>query len=260
MIPAATPVATPVRGAWPQLRRLWRVLRVLTHIFWGLWVALCCGAFWHPHRPAVRRRVQRWLTQLVTLLSVRVEVSGTPPQGAALVVCNHVSWVDIPVLASLMPAYFLSKAEVRDWPLIGWLAQAGGTLFIKRGSGESGRKAVDIAVALQKGRSVLLFPEGTTTDGRQLRRFHRPLFEAAVLAPAPVQPVALRYLTEDGDLDTAAAFIGTDSFHHHLWRLLLRDQLRVQVQFLAPLAPGERLAEHAHAAVQAGLTKGVQAG
>lgn len=228
-------------GVWPQTRRLIRVGLIVLHLGWGFFLALILGAFWAPQQPRVLVAKQRWCQRFLRILGAELTVTGTPLGGSVFLVSNHVSWLDIPVIASQRHLYFLSKAEVGDWPLIGQLARAVGTLFIKRGNGESGSKAGEIAARLQQGHTVLVFPEGTTTDGSSLRRFFPQLFDAPLLAATPVQPLAIRYLDSMGAPDTAMAFIGDDEFHHHLWAMLLRRELRIRLHFCEPLeAEGDR--------------------
>ncbi|MFN3714051.1 MAG: lysophospholipid acyltransferase family protein [Alcanivoracaceae bacterium] len=227
-----------IRDAGPvrlSLRRCWRALGVIVHIFYGLLLALVIGAFWRPYRPVVRRATRHWLRRLLNILAVRLEVHGAPLDGTAFLVCNHVSWLDIPLIGVQRPVHFLSKAEVRDWPLIGLLAQAVGTLFIRRGSGESLRKSEEIAAHLRLDRTVLVFPEGTTTEGHSVKRFFPQLFAAPGLAGVPVQPLSLRYLDAQGQPDVTMAFIGDDEFHHHLWQVLGREEVRVRVSWGEPL-------------------------
>ncbi|MCK0538252.1 lysophospholipid acyltransferase family protein [Alcanivorax quisquiliarum] len=246
------------------MRRLWRLLRVILHILLGLLLALVCDAFRAPYRPRVRRIVRWWLQYLLKVLAVRVRVQGQAPTAGHFLVSNHISWLDIPVLAAQADVYFLSKAEVRQWPLIGALAAAAGTLFIRRGGGESKQKAEEIAGHLRDGRNILLFPEGTTTDGSGVRRFFRQLFAAPVLADVPVQPVALRYPERqgarperEGPADRDIAFINDDAFHIHLWRLLLRDEIVADVTFCTPLLPightPGTLAQQCHTQISATL-------
>lgn len=215
----------------PGLRRLRRLLQVVGHIGTGLFLALRHDAFRQPHSPRVRQVAQRWQQELLTILGVRVTVTGAPATTTVLHVSNHVSWLDIPVIGALRQVHFLSKEEVRQWPVIGVLAQAAGTLFIRRGSGQSGSKAREIAAHLADGRTILVFPEGTTTDGTGVRRFFPALFQAPLLAEVALQPVALRYLDASGNIDTSVAFIGDDSFHAHLWKLLLRDEIHAHIHF-----------------------------
>lgn len=218
-----------------EWRRLWRLLRVGLHILSGVLQALWLGAGRDPHRPELLVAKQRWCRRLLAILNVDVQVHGPLLGGPVMLVGNHVSWLDIPVIASVRPCYFLSKAEVAGWPVIGWLARSVGTLFIRRGAGESRNKAAEIEARLALGHSILVFPEGTTTDGVGVRRFFPQLFVAAGAA-APVQPVAIRYRDRHGAVDTGLAFIGDDEFHHHLWRVLGRRRIRVRLSFAGPLA------------------------
>lgn len=241
----------------PQWRRVWRLFRVVVHIVYGLLLALVTGAFWRPYRPLVRRATNHWLNALLVILNIQIEYRGLADDRPALWVANHISWLDIVVLRASHELYFLSKAEVREWPLIGHLAAAAGTLFIRRGSGESGRKAAEIAEHLRAGRTVLVFPEGTSTRGDSVRRFFPQLFSAAQDAAVAVQPVALSYPAADGRADPELAFIGNDAFHTHLWRLLLRDRITVRLNFCEPLMveevvalPRDQLARESRARIE----------
>ncbi|MDX5373957.1 MAG: 1-acyl-sn-glycerol-3-phosphate acyltransferase [Pseudomonadaceae bacterium] len=202
----------------------------------------------------LRQRLTRWfLARLGGALPFAVEVQGELPSGPHLWVGNHVSWTDIPLLGQLLPLSFLSKAEVRTWPLAGWLAHKAGTLFIRRGSGDSALLARQLHRHLQAGRQLLIFPEGTTTDGRQVRTFHGRLLTGAIEAGVPLQPVAIRYL-RDGEPDPIAPFIGDDDLLSHLLRLLRSDKAQVEIHLLPPIASTgqERnaLARQAQRAVQ----------
>ncbi|KZY38323.1 acyl-phosphate glycerol 3-phosphate acyltransferase [Alcanivorax sp. HI0083] len=248
----------PQSGLWPQLRRMVRVIRVVLYLLWGFILAFLLGAFWSPYRPVVLAAKQSWCRRFLRILGVELMVTGSRVEAPVFLVSNHVSWLDIPVIASQRHLYFLSKAEVGDWPLIGNLARAMGTLFIKRGSGESVRKAQEIASRLQQGHTVLVFPEGTTTDGSSLSRFFPQLFDAPLLAGVPVQPLAVRYLDSMGAPDPGLAFIGDDEFHDHLWAMLLRPKIRVRLHFCTPL-DGEgmdrkALSVRAHERVEEQLT------
>lgn len=248
--------AGAIRDAWRQARRVARVAHVLAHIGTGFVVAFATGALFVRHRPVQRRAARWWLARLTRVLNLEIEVHGAPAVQPALFVSNHVSWLDIPVLGGAAPVHFLSKAEVADWPLIGRLATAAGTLYIRRGHGQVRERARQIAQHIAQGRSVLVFPEGTTTDGSDVRTFHSPLFAAASDGGHAVQPVAIRYLAADGGGHALAPFIDEDEFHTHLWRLLAEDRVRVQVHFLAPLASDDHreLAATAHARVRAVVT------
>lgn len=206
---------------------------------------------------ALRQRLTSWyLRRLSAALPFEVEVQGELPAEPMLWVSNHVSWTDIPLLGQLLPLSFLSKAEVRTWPLAGWLAHKAGTLFIRRGSGDSTLLARQLHRHLNAGRHLLIFPEGTTTDGQQVRTFHGRLLTGAIEAGVAVQPVAIRYL-RGGEHDALAPFIGDDDLPSHLLRLFRAERARVQIQLLAPIASAglERnaLARQAQHAVQFAL-------
>ncbi len=199
-----------------------------------------------------RQRLTRWfLARLAAALPFRLSVQGELPRQPMLWVSNHVSWTDIPLLGMLTPLSFLSKAEVRTWPVAGWLAHKAGTLFIRRGSGDSGLLSQQLGNHLQRGCNLLIFPEGTTTDGLGLRTFHGRLLSSAIDSGVYVQPVAIRYL-RDGKPCSVAPFIGDDDMLSHLLRLLSSELGEVQIQLLTPIASRELNRNAlAHAAQQA---------
>lgn len=183
----------------------------------------------------LRQRLTRWfLARLGGALPFRVRVTGEMPEQPMLWVANHVSWTDIPLLGALQPISFLSKAEVRTWPLAGWLAHKAGTLFIRRGSGDSNLVGQQLTRHLQQGRHLLIFPEGTTTDGQALRTFHGRLLASAIDSGVAVQPVAIRYL-RDGQLCPVSPFIGDDDMLSHLLRLLASPACEVEIRLLQPI-------------------------
>jgi 1-acyl-sn-glycerol-3-phosphate acyltransferase len=211
----------------------------------------------------LRQCLTAWfMRRLSAALPFEVEVQGELPQGPHLWLSNHVSWTDIPLLGQLLPLSFLSKAEVRSWPLAGWLAHKAGTLFIRRGSGDSALLARQLQRHLSAGRQLLIFPEGTTTDGQQVRTFHGRLLTSAIDTGTPLQPVAIRYL-RDGESDLIAPFIGDDDLPSHLLRLFASDRAKVQILLLAPIASTgqERnaLARQAQRAVQVALFGEIEA-
>lgn len=218
-----------------SLRVLWRGAWLALHIAAAFPIVLLGFRRPNPDSWLQRRLFQGWLRGVCRILRVRVSVQGAPQPGG-LVVANHVSWLDIPVLATAWHGGFLAKAEVGDWPVIGWLVRHAGTVLIRRGCADSLGRAIDrLSGKLRRG-GVCLFPEGTTTNGREMRRFHPRLFTAAIHAGARVQPVALRYFDADGRLHPVAPFIGDDDFVSHLIRLLRGPALRAELVFLSPIA------------------------
>ncbi len=196
-------------------------------------------------------------------LGLEIHQHGTPSDTTVLFVSNHISWSDIPVLGGLVPIRFLSKAEVGQWPLIGWLAREAGTLFIKRGGGQARKVREQISEHLRAGENVLVFPEGTTSEGLAVLPFHGLLLAAAPESDTPVQPVTIAY-RRAGRPDHLAPFIGQDEFHRHLLRLLRQPAARVDVIFHLPVrfhGPSPvatstgALAEHLRASVSEGLAR-----
>jgi 1-acyl-sn-glycerol-3-phosphate acyltransferase len=232
-----------------------RIARVLLVVGLGLGMATLFTLY---ERLRIRHsmvRRQRWsrffMRQLSNALPFKITVHGTLPTQPMLWVGNHVSWTDIPLLGMLAPLSFLSKAEVRTWPIAGWLALKAGTLFIRRGSGDSQLIRRQMTQHLANQCSLLIFPEGTTTDGKALRTFHGRLLASAVEAHVPLQPVAIRYL-RDGKPDPLAPFIGDDDLLSHLLRLFANDQGSVEIHLLEPIATaGEERAALAFKAQQA---------
>jgi len=223
----------------PLLRAGWRVLRLVEHFLTG---TLLTVLFAHRrpdgsyrYRPDI---VRWWHRRACRILGVAVEAAGEPPNHSALLVANHVSWLDVPVLGGLGSIAFLSKAEVRGWPVMGWLAAAAGTQFIARGSGEAAVVGERIGNHLANHGCLALFPEGTTTDGSEVRPFYPRLLAAANHADVPVVPVALRY-HRDGALDPVAPFVGDETILSHLRRVLVVRQTRVRVAFGQPLDPAQ---------------------
>lgn len=215
----------------PWLRRLWRVPAVAGWVALGL---LLSGLLqWLPLRWRRHSRQAAtcwWMRGLLRLLPLRIHCHGQPPRRHALWVGNHVSWLDIILLGAQAPVRFVSKAEVRHWPLLGWLAHSAGTLFIQRGqtSNEVGQRMAEV---LEQEQSLVIFAEGTTTAGDRVRTFHGRLLGCAAGGAVPVQPVALAYRRGERR-DDIAPFIGDDEFSRHLWRLLGSSCIDVELHFL----------------------------
>lgn len=187
---------------------------------------------------------QWWNRRLLAILNVKLRVTGQPVNAPQLTVVNHVSWLDINIIGALLPTRFVSKSEVRDWPIAGSLADAYGTFYLHRGKGGSKPLLEKLVPHLRKGGSVTLFPEGTTTDGSSVRPFHPRLFAAAVDSGCRVQPVALCYAP-----GSVAPFIGEDTLASHILRVLQEPAIHVDVMFCPALSTIEAdRDELAHAA------------
>ncbi|MFD4029390.1 lysophospholipid acyltransferase family protein [Streptomyces sp. NPDC058637] len=196
--------------------------------------------------PAHRDRLIRgWAYAVVRAFGVRVRVTGvTAGEGRSpvgeLVVANHVSWLDIPLVATVLPARMLAKSEIRTWPLLGPLAALGGTLFIERDRLRALPGAVRaLAGALASGSRVAVFPQGSTWCGRSGGgRFRHAAFQAAVDAGAVVRPVRIRYLTAELHPAGAAAFVGEDPLAASLWRVVTAAGLTAEIRVLPPIPAG----------------------
>ena len=219
-----------------SLRRFWRLGRVLLHIGTGVLLSAL------PLRTGQAPRLwplRWWSRRLLRILNVQLEVSGNYAAGPVLLVANHISWLDVMCLAAACPTYFLAKGEVARWPLFGWLCHRSGTLFIERGERHSSNMVCEQLVwRLRAGHKVLIFPEGTSTDGQGVRRFHARLLQAAELAKTPLQPIAIAYPTSTGP-NRMVPFIGDADLGTHLWRLLAAPQTEAKLQFCPLKAPGQ---------------------
>ena len=185
------------------------------------------------------RVIRWWSAGLMRVFGFRVRRFGTPLAGPVLFVANHVSWIDIELFHSQLWAGFVSKAEVERWPLVGELASLGGTLYHHRGSQDSLHGVMhQMLLRLQAGRPVAVFPEGRATDGAALGVFHARIFQPAVLANVPAQPVALRY-GAGGEAQRVVAFAPGESFAGNFIRLLGEPGRVAEVHFLEPVAPSE---------------------
>ncbi|MCB1874959.1 MAG: 1-acyl-sn-glycerol-3-phosphate acyltransferase [Chromatiales bacterium] len=229
-----------LRLAAPARRgRAAKLVCLLSHIGAGCLLALLFfrggSDAWNIRQRAIYRW---WHGRLCDILDISVRVSGRPGREPVLLVSNHVSWLDIPVLAGVQPVGFLAKREVRDWPVVGWLCRRVRTRFIARGSRKSSANALGGLVDdLKTGRSMAVFPEGTTHEGSELGNYHPLVFQSCIDAGVKVQPVVLFYADHRGRHLPEAAFIGDDGFVPHLWRMLSLSGTRVYVHFAPVITP-----------------------
>ena len=173
-----------------------------------------------PNNPINTRYVQYFCRRLCKVFNIEIQVHGEIPREPALWVSNHISWLDVAVLGSGARVFFLAKAEIEKWPLLGKLAKGGGTLFIKRGSGDSVKIREQMTEFLKQDSPVLFFPEATTSDGTRIKKVHGRLLGAAIEAQRPVQVCLICYVNQQGELDTVAPFIGDTTFAKHVQNVL----------------------------------------
>lgn len=204
-----------------RTRACWRVLRLLVHIMLGLWIASVRLPRLQPSQQSAQ--VQAWALAFLRHAGVVLEIRGQPPiTGPVLLVANHISWLDIPVLHAARHCRFVSKSDVQDWPLVGTMATAAGTLYIERSSRRDAQRMVRLMEdALKEGEVLAVFPEGTTGDGRALLPFHANLLQAAVSGDAPVQPVGLRFIDQaSSQASHAPSYVGDETLLGSIWRTL----------------------------------------
>ncbi|GIJ78216.1 1-acyl-sn-glycerol-3-phosphate acyltransferases [Micromonospora phaseoli] len=239
------PACLPLPGRSPAVsvaRQLGRAAALLAMV--GLGVGLVPLL---PVLPARERQValRGWARATARACGVRLEVRGRLPRRRALLVANHVSWWDILAVLAISPARLVAKREVGRWPLVGLLARAAGTVFVDRSRPRELPATVDrVAAALGAGRSVAVFPEGTTWCGadagcRPSSGFRPAMFQAAIDAGAPVVPLRIGYrCAVTGEMTTATAFVGDETLLRSVRRLLAVRELTVSVEIGAPLHPG----------------------
>lgn len=221
---------------------IFTVVRMFAHLFAGM--ATCAFLFPFMDRPARQARIRRWSEKLVQICGLKIVIRD--PNGylksavgtQALMVANHISWLDIFVINSLEPCRFVAKSDIRSWPLIGWLCARTGTIFISRGRPRDVRAIYQgLVESIRAGDRIAFFPEGTTAEQGTLLPFHPNLFEAAIDAGVPVQPYALRYLDDEGALHPAANFIGDTTIVESILAILKTRSIRRMTAELTVLAP-----------------------
>jgi 1-acyl-sn-glycerol-3-phosphate acyltransferase len=175
--------------------------------------------------------MHRWCGTALSRLGVKVEIDGTIPR-RGLIVSNHLSYLDIFAFGTAMPCVFVSKAEVRDWPVFGTLTTIAGTVYIDRSRRRDTRNAnAGIRRALEEELRVVVFPEGTSTDGTGVLPFYPSLFEPVVEAAMPIFAARIAYTVEDGSVARDVAFVGDTKFLPHLLKLLSKHGVSARVTF-----------------------------
>ena len=216
-------------SATPRLIRAWRGLRLAIHF---VWIALGALVLYPAVGAGARARLkQRWSAQILKILGVRLEAPASDAPPGCLIVANHISWLDIFVINALRPSAFIAKAEIRQWPFIGWLGARNDTVFLRRGS-RGHAKVVNgqIDALLGDGVDVAIFPEGTTTDGTHLLSFHAALLQPAIETGRAVLPLALSYHDAQGKLSQAPSFAGETTLVQSFAAIFACRSLTARVQ------------------------------
>ena len=227
------------KNSLDMLVSVFRGSRLALHLFYGMLLAI-----FYPYLNQTRQRhtLKVWSKQLLTILNIDIQIEGHQPtrsEGGCLLVANHVSWLDIFVLNAIYPSHFIAKSEVSNWPIIGWLSRRSGTIFIERALRQDASMINQrVSLLLGRGACIGLFPEGTTTDGKQVGHFHSALIQPAIDAGIRLCPIALRYQDKDGEQEIAAAFVGDMTLVQSIWQILRCPQHNALVVFTPALMAG----------------------
>jgi 1-acyl-sn-glycerol-3-phosphate acyltransferase len=235
MNPTSHSCETPYQA--PQListsTACFRGVRIALHIIYGM---LLAGAIPLLNKSTQQHIVQYWSRKFLDLLHVGLETYGCYHHVTAqghLIVANHISWLDAVSMNAVLPAYFVAKSEVGDWPLLGWIFHRINTLFIKRDiRQETARINCQIKGILEQGDRIAVFPEGTTSDGTQLGHFHSSLLQGPVEIGSSICPVAIRYHDGTGKANSDAAFVDDMTFIESLWKIVCSPSLHVTLVYL----------------------------
>jgi 1-acyl-sn-glycerol-3-phosphate acyltransferase len=213
--------------------------------------------------PAAKHLPHYYHMLVCRIIGIRLKVEGDRPKGAVLLVSNHVSWVDIPVLSAALPLSFVAKSEVGTWPFFGTLARLQRSVFIdRRRRHQTGKSRDELTERLLSKDAVVLFPEGTSHDGKQILSFKSSYFGAVENKDIPVIPVILAYrrvngLPVTGRQRPTLAWYGDMDLLPHLWSFLKQGPVEVTVRFLEPLPRSSRkqLASTAEQQIRTGLVE-----
>lgn len=220
-----------------KLIRTYRIVRLAVHVLYA--VAMAALIFTWVSTQLRLRLERRWSAGLMRIMNIHIRVQGTAPDLAThniMLVANHISWLDIYLLSTVRPARFVSKSEVRSWPVVGWLAYKVGTFFIDRSRRhDTARVNHEMSAALSNGGCVAVFPEGTTSHGDKLLPFHASLLQPAVHSEGKIWPAAIRYTHADGSLNLGATYVGEVSFGESLTQILSQPEMYAELIFLAPI-------------------------
>lgn len=226
-----------------------KLLRAMVHAATGFWTIRT--VFPKLDQTSRDARVQAWAGVMLRIADIELVVNGTPPaSGPVLLVANHVSWLDIVVLHAARHCRFVSKSDIKSWPLVRTLADGGGTLYLERESRRDAlRVVVQMAERLEAGDILAVFPEGTTGDGITIKPFHANLIQAAIEACVPIQPVALQFIdASSGAVSFSPSYVDDETLIGSIWRTLTVRGLKAVVTFGEPqAAQGQTRREWAHA-------------
>jgi 1-acyl-sn-glycerol-3-phosphate acyltransferase len=225
-------------GIWPMsiqsLKAPIKLIRAVLHLLHGVWIIKTQFSF--ITQLAREEQVKTWSANLIAILGIELRVIGQP-LAHGLLAANHISWLDILAIHAAHFCRFIAKADIKKWPVIGFLTDQSGMLFIERTRRRDAHRVVgDVASCLALGDCVAVFPEGTTSDGRTLLPFHANMIQSAIDAKVSVQPVALSFIdARSGEQSFAPCYVGDESLLKSVWRTLCSPRIAVVVRFGEPL-------------------------
>ena len=219
------------------LTRYYRIFCIVIHTITGLIIAAVVLPF--VKKNTKLRLIKWWCVGLLRAFHIKVNPIGELPAAnihGVLFVANHVSWSDIHALNSLIALRFIAKSDIKSWPVFGYLVTKANTLFIDRSKRQTAGKIVEtVTASLLAGDNLCFFPEGTTTDGKQVLPFKSSVLQAAIEAKTVVWPVAIRYINSDGSINTHMAYAGDTTMLQSMSAILNIKNPIVELHFLAPI-------------------------
>lgn len=240
-----------------QLVRGKKATAMVATVARGMKILHQLDAFETPPRDVLPRHIQNFCRKMTGVFDVKVVQVEPVSERHAIWVSNHLSWMDIPVVGSVCPAFFLAKAEIGDWFVFGKLMRGAGSLLIKRGSGDANEVTNQITGFLKDGHSIVIFPEGTTTDGTKIKKVHGKLFQSAIDASVPVQPVVVCYLNDDGSLSKAIPYHGKMTMKQSMMKVLDARNITAYVLPLEAIETDGMTKEEVTATLQKRMEEGL---
>ncbi|GAB4256687.1 MAG: lysophospholipid acyltransferase family protein [Methylomicrobium sp.] len=209
-------------------------------------------------RDKINRIKLRWLKCFGRILNLQITIDGQAADESALIISNHISWLDIVAIGQHLPGYFVAKNDILEWPVIGYLSRQAGTVFIRRGDKQAIHETTErMSWLLKQNSKVFAFPEGTTSQGKDVLPFHSSLLQPALLTRSAIQPLALQY---QGEAETLAPFVGDDAFIPHLLKLLALRKIEIRMKLLPVLEVADKsrpqLCKEAHERISNAIRTG----
>ena len=240
-----------------QWQRIKRVVNLMAAIQTGIGYAWQINHTPNPDNQQIIQLIQKFCKKSLKALGIEVTALEPIPTHHALWASNHISWLDIPVVGSIVPTFFLSKAEIANWPVIGWMATSAHTLFIQRGSGDTSKISEQMSEFLSQGSPVVFFPEATTTDGTAIKRIYGNLLQSAMDSQVLIQPIVICYVNQDGKLDQNIPYYGNIGLIDSVKRVLDNRPAKAYVLPLAAIDPAGKTRSEITAILQQAMVDGL---